>query len=365
MSGRDTALRAVVTAALVASLWSGRSRADAGASTAPTLEPGPGNLADAGEVYAPGRRPRPDGPVVASVEAEDLARWNVGGSSDPTVPSNRPGFHPAARVHVSLDEDGLRLPEHASGRRGVLSRTAVLSQARNHGYWPFRLCYEDGLRRGGQLSGTTVLRLTVGRSGRVTKGAIVETDLHQSDVSQCLVGGASRLRFSPGPAHAFAVRLVVELRPGDASLPDVAVGEPGGNEPHAPPIPSLGAARVLTALSGAREAVMRCFASAAATDPRLWGRLALLLDVDQHGRPVRVTQHESRFPSPEVVTCARQAAEAARFGTGPGEGAGSRLVWALKLGAPPPTRAATDGAASIQALAPQTASGSLDPSAPR
>src|ERR1700743_1010722 len=46
-------------------------------------------------VYAFGERPRPDGPVRASVADEELARWNVGGVSDPHHPSNRAGYHVA------------------------------------------------------------------------------------------------------------------------------------------------------------------------------------------------------------------------------------------------------------------------------
>lgn len=320
---------------------------------------------DAGEVYEPGRRPRPDGPVVASVEAEQIARWNAGGASDPDLPSNRPGFHPAPRVHVSLD-DTVRhlLPEKARATRGRLSRAAVLAQARNLGYWPFRLCYEDGLRRLPKLSGASVLHLWVARDGHVTKGTVTKSELQQSDVSQCLAEKARRLRFSPAPPRSFALSLVVDLHPGDVPLPDATPQKPLGPEQAKSLVlgAGLGVSEALQALAPARERVAECYSRATMGDSKLWGRLALLLDIDAKGGVTRAIQYETQFPAPGVVACAAEAARTAKFTAGPREGAGMRLVWALKLGAPATPAVTEPPATSPAADSPDPgASGSRDP----
>lgn len=354
MRARFALLSAIVAAAV--GLGAPVSSAEPGA---PVALPTTAGQVDPGEVYEPGRRPRSGGAVVASVEAEQIARWNVGGSGDPGLPSNRRSFHPAPRVHVSLDDaTPLRLPEKARGKRGVLSRVAVLAQARNLGYWPFRICYEEGLRRLPRLFGTSELRLSVARDGRVTKSAVVNTELQQSDVSQCLVEKAHRLRFSPAPPKSFVLRLVIDLHPGDAPIPDAISSE--RLEPQQSESPAVARLRVgdaLAALAPARERVAECYSRAVIADAKLWGRLALLLDVDAKGGVTSATQFESRFPAAGVVACAIEAARTAKFGTALGGGAGMRLIWALKLGVPAtPAVTPAPEAASLDAGA-----GSRDP----
>ena len=94
-------------------------------------------------------RPRLPGAVQAAVHDELLARWNVGGTGDPTFISNRSNYHPGARVVVDTTVVAGRLPVRSrhGRRRGVLSQQGLLAQSRTQGYWPFRLCFEDGLRR--------------------------------------------------------------------------------------------------------------------------------------------------------------------------------------------------------------------------
>lgn len=324
-------------------------------------EPDAARPVDPGEVYEPGHRPRPEGAVVASVQAEELARWNAGGASDPGLPSNRPGFHPAPRVHVSLDGAPLRLPDRARGKRGVLSRVAVLAQARNFGYWPFRVCFEEGLRRFAKLSGATAMRLSVARDGHVSKSTVIQTGLQQSDVSQCLTEKARRFRFSPAPSRPFSLRLIVDLHPGDAPLPDTVPVQPAeARQAEVESTPKLHAQSALEALGAARGRVAECYARAASGDPKLWGRLAILLDVDPKGRVTSAAQYESQFPAAGVVACAKEAVRGAQFSTAPGEGAGMRLVWALRLGAP--ATAAVSGTVPPETPAASNAElGSRDP----
>ncbi|HEY1532860.1 MAG TPA: hypothetical protein VGF76_02535, partial [Polyangiaceae bacterium] len=45
-------------------------------------------------------RPRSLSPLQAAAEDEDLARWNIGGSADPSYPSSQASYHPGTRVVV-------------------------------------------------------------------------------------------------------------------------------------------------------------------------------------------------------------------------------------------------------------------------
>src|SRR5262249_45722571 len=127
-------------------------------------------------VRGPGPRARPDGAVQAAVADEDLARWNVGGTSDPRFVSNRPGFHAAPGVMVETTVRGGALPARSNGK-GVLSELAVLAQTRNHGYWPFRLCYETGLRQNPKVRGKSSLHVTIDTRGHVSASRVANTEV--------------------------------------------------------------------------------------------------------------------------------------------------------------------------------------------
>ena len=88
--------------------------------------------------YPPGGRVRAPGAGHASSDDENIARWNRGGWAGATSEvggDNKPP-HPAPRVKV----DVLKIT-------GKASEADVLRVARSKGYWPLRLCYEEGLRR--------------------------------------------------------------------------------------------------------------------------------------------------------------------------------------------------------------------------
>ncbi|HEX3593893.1 MAG TPA: AgmX/PglI C-terminal domain-containing protein, partial [Polyangiaceae bacterium] len=165
-------------------------RALAAASTRSAVAPG---TVTAEAVYPSGERPRADGPVQASVADEDLARWNVGGTSDGHFPSNRPGFHVAPRVKVDVSLRPGQLPFQSS-RKGVLSETAVLAQSRNHGYWPFRICFEAGLRKDPKLRGKSRLHAVIEPSGHVRAARVVASELDDHEVARCVVARAETLK---------------------------------------------------------------------------------------------------------------------------------------------------------------------------
>ena len=126
---------------------------------------------------APKTRPSPSG------TEEEPPR---GSSAD--TPSGRVP-HPAPRIKV----DVLKL----SGR---INEADVLRQARSKGYWPFRLCYEEGLRRSQKLHGTVHVRVTVGASGAVRGAQKVAAEVDDPTVVGCVVKAARGLRF-PRPSE--------------------------------------------------------------------------------------------------------------------------------------------------------------------
>ncbi|HEX4337735.1 MAG TPA: AgmX/PglI C-terminal domain-containing protein [Polyangiaceae bacterium] len=325
-----TALGAIVGATVALPLvFAGPARADTDAGlVSPTAGPAGGRIL-AEPVYACGQRTRADGPVQASAADEELARWNVGGDSAPGYVSNKPGFHVAPRVKVDVLLRPGQLPLRSSVK-GALSETAVLAQSRNHGYWPFRICYEASLRKDPKLRGKSRMHAIIERSGQVRGGRVVDSELADRDVARCLAARAEQLRFSPPPSRRLGFDLVVELSPGDAPLPRLALDEP--ETTSVTPAPPLDTRRVGELLSGSLDAAGACYLPAWTSDPGLWGRLGFRVDVDRHGN-VTVKEYESRFPDPGVVRCVQSAVEALPIAStinGP-----ARFTWGLRFGSPP------------------------------
>lgn len=283
--------------------------------------------------YKLGERPHADGAVEASVADESVARWNVGGSSNPTCASNRAGFHPAPRVKVDTVVRSGRLPQRSTAK-GVLTELGILAQTRNRGYWPFRLCFESGLRRDASLAGKTRVRIVIDRNGHVSSSRMNGTELHDSEVAGCLATHARALRFTPPPRRSAEVELTIDLSPGDAPLPDGAAARlapdpgPGKLDAHA----------VETVLAGKLPNISKCYAEGRSRDPALWGRVAVRFDADASGAVKSVAEHDTRFPDQSVVACILSVLRGTALGAF--EGGPLRLVWAVRLGTPPSTEPA-------------------------
>lgn len=288
-------------------------------------------------------RPRPKGDVYAAGQDEVLARWNLGGNGDPAFVSNRPHFHPGARVIVRVEIPSGKLPRHAAfdrrtGRyRRELSETAVLAQARRKGYWPFRMCFEDGLRRDQHVHGKVsfVARLT--RSGHAGRVRVVKERLPDDAVRACLADRVRALEFTPGPVRALDIGLSVELWPGDAPVP---LTGPPDNKPVENP-GELDADAVERAAASAREPITACYEAGLSHDAALWGRVQLQIDLDDKGHTERVRETESRFTDREVSACIVKAMKQVRF-PAPAGGAVS-FVMGVRLGELAPLPSATTG----------------------
>jgi hypothetical protein len=239
--------------------------------------------------YRLGARPIPSGRVQASTHDTELGAWNLGGSSHPELASNRAGYHPATRV--ILDTQVL------SGKKslGPLSAGAILAQTRSKGYWPFRLCFEEGLRQGNQKSTTTVLRFSIDTRGQVSYARKMKSDA-SSEVTTCMRQAAYAPKYSPRPPRRVDVELTAQLSRGDVTLP--------GRDPET--AARVDAAALLPALDRLEPRVSRCYAEGLARDAKLWGRIELLVARDESGRVTRTEELGSRFPDAGVMQCVQE-----------------------------------------------------------
>jgi hypothetical protein len=260
--------------------------------------------------------------MAASAFDEQLARWNLGGSSDPAHPSNRPNYHPAPRVLVELGPLSRKIDKH-SQRAKAFSAATLLAEARSRGYWPFRTCFEQGLRARPTLSGRTRLRLSIGSGGLVTAGRVLATELAERTTAQCLALAARGLSFRHAPTRRLDVELSVKLWPGDAPLPPRELAR----TPR-----ELETSALAGAFMESAPALARCCESALARDPRLWGRVALCVETNADGAVVKARETESRFADPAASACMAQELGALRL---PTRGQALEVVLAVRCGSPP------------------------------
>jgi hypothetical protein len=282
--------------------------ADSGAALAPAL-------LRIEHPYVSWDRKRPKGEVAAAADDELIGRWNLGGTQAPTYASNRPGFHPGTRVVVDTRVVSGRLVKRAplDRRTGkhhvVLSETSLLVRSRKHGYWPFRLCFEDAAREKGRVKGgKTTLRFDVDARGRVKSARVVDTKLDEPSIADCLRDRAKEIELLP-PPRRIGVELTVQLWPGDVRVPLLP-------KAPTPEPPGLDADAVESVVTARQSELQTCYAAGLARDASLWGRLQLHVTVDGKGRVLTARESESQFPDPEVVTCISRLVRGLGFSKG-------------------------------------------------
>jgi hypothetical protein len=241
-------------------------------------------------IYFPGARPKPRGTAVeASLDDEAIATWNRGGlGTDADLNSKGKPLHAAPRVKVDVTEV-----------RGSASEAEIQRAARLKSYWPFRICYEQGLRRTQKLHGTIKLRLTLGPSGRPSNVQQVASELGDADVVSCVVKSAMGLGLPAPASGAPQVTLDISLWPGDAPVGAKTALRGKGATP-------ADATSITEALRTRSTEIRACYAAGRARHDKLWGRLGLSLTIA--GGTVReADETESHFPDPEVTACVRTA----------------------------------------------------------
>lgn len=253
------------------------------------------------EPYALDTRPRAASAIQAAAADEELARWNVGGTADPSYLSNQASFHPGTRVVVDTYLAGHHSKGSSSRSRG-LTVDRVQAQARSKGYWPFRLCFEAGQREKKGLGGETRLAFAINARGRAVNVRLISSQLRNANSTACLRQELGKLHFSP-PPRRLDMLVSIRIWPGDAELPplsdgpvaaiDVSKGfDPGSIRDH---------------VNERKEQLTACFAEARRTDPSLWGRLAFAIILEVDGTVHRVSEVESHFPNPNASRCAAAA----------------------------------------------------------
>lgn len=262
---------------------------------------------------------------------EELFQWALGGSSDPAHPSNRPGYHPATRVVVDVELLS-RAPKGSTAR--------LLRLARSNGYWPLRACFENAQRLASKSERSAKVRLTLGAAGKVL-GARSLGPMPEREYARCVLERVRALDFTPGFTRKLDIEVSVKQWPGHAPVPPRA---PDGSPPVRLPPDAQATLETLT------PSLQVCYEKGLAADARLWGRIALRLELAGDGAVKQATPVETQFPNPEITECARQALLGARL-VSPGT---SELTLGLRLGQPPapPTPPALSPAIPVAAPAP-------------
>lgn len=246
-------------------------------------------------------RPRDPDPAQAAADDEELARWNVGGSSDPNSISSQTSYHPGTRVVVDTRPAKRRAGAPPLPAPRGLTYQRVQAQTRSRGYWPFRSCFERGQREKKGPGGETRVAFSIGTRGKVTAARLLDTKLENAASAACMVREVLKLDFSPAPRSKLRMVASIQVYPGDADLPAAPDAAVVASLPRGDFDPEAVRARV-TAKQAELDA---CFVDARRVDPALWGRLALSVILEMDGSVHRVTEVESHFPSASATRCAQ------------------------------------------------------------
>jgi hypothetical protein len=217
----------------------------------------------------------------------------------------RPGrpYHPDPRVVIDVTRSG-----------GAVA-TELQRTARDAGYWPFRRCYEDGLRRDQELSGKVSLVLAGSPGGQVEDAPAAGTTFQDKIVVACVKREARHLPLPPSESDAGATM-------------DVTFG--AGDEPVAVPLPAGRGLGLRGALEGVWPEARQCYSRALAVDPNVGGRIEILFHVDVHGEVTEVSGSGSQVAGSGLATCLIEAYRAAHLAFPEGSGP-RRFVYALHL----------------------------------
>ena len=271
---------------------------DAGAqlSESPALTP----LINVDLPYPADAPPAAQDPAQAATAAEELARWNLGGSADPTAVSSQGSYHPGTRVVVDTRPAKRRSGAPALPSPRGLTHQRIQAQSRSRGYWPFRLCFELGQQDKKGPGGETRVAFTIGTRGKVSAARLLDSKLGSS-ASACMVREMLKLEFTPAPRNKLRMVASIRIYPGDAELPAAPNPAVLASLARAEFDPEAARARVIAKQSE----LDACFAEARSADPELWGRLALSVILEIDGSVHRVTEVESHFPNAAATRCAQ------------------------------------------------------------
>jgi hypothetical protein len=171
---------------------------------------------------------------------------------------------------------------------GGASAADLQRAARNIGYWPFRHCYEEGLRRNQRLGGKVSLEVRVTPTGVVERVTEAAATVGDASVVTCVAREALHLALVPGES------------PTDAKM---AVTLATGDEPVPVPAPVRGADELREALRAHWPAVEQCYAAELPKHPDAGGRMELSFRLGQSGMVAEVAEGDTRFSDGDVTRC--------------------------------------------------------------
>jgi hypothetical protein len=218
-------------------------------------------------------------------------------------------FHPAPGIVVDIND-----------ATGGASAVDLQRTGRNVGYWPFRHCYEEGLRRDQHMGGKVDLDLAVAPGGSVDRANITGATLHDESVVLCVAREAAHLALTPGES-ATSAKMELTLSTGDEPVPE--------------PRPMPHADELRESLRASWPAVKQCYSGALSKRADDGGRLELRFHVKPSGEIAEVTEGDTRFGDVEVTRCVLGVYRGAKL---PGVAHGSHdasFVYALHLEARP------------------------------
>jgi len=187
-------------------------------------------------------------------------------------------YHPGPGVVVDTTED-----------QGGPGTAEVQRVARSTGYWPFRRCYEEGLRRDPGLAGKVSVDVAVAANGVVERAEVVSATLRDESVALCIGREAAHLALPHGES------------PTKTTI-DISLS--AGDEPVTVPRPAPHADELREALRASWPAVERCYASELSKRPGVGGRMELRFRGRSSGEIVEVTEEgEPRFADIDVTRC--------------------------------------------------------------
>jgi hypothetical protein len=218
---------------------------------------------------------------------------------------HRRPYHPAPGIIVEVAE-----------AQGGAAAADLQRAARNVGYWPFRRCYEEGLRRDQRLAGRVALELVVGPSGAVERAVTAGATLGDTSVVTCVAREALHLALVPGDSPT-ETKMVITLATGDEPVP------------VARPVP--GADGLRQALRAQWPAVAQCYASELAKRPDAGGRLELRFRVSSSGEIAEVVEGDTHFCDVDVTRCVLDVYRATKLPVVRGGAGDATFIYAMHL----------------------------------
>jgi hypothetical protein len=174
--------------------------------------------------------------------------------------------------------------------QGGVPASDLQRAARNLGYWPFRWCYEEGLRRDQRLAGRVAIDIVVSPSGAVERAEVASHSLSDESVALCINREALHLTLATPGESPTTARMDVTLSTGDEPVP----------VPH--PLPNADALR--EALRASWPAVEQCYATELPRRPDAGGRMELRFRATSSGEIVEVAEGgERRFADVGITRC--------------------------------------------------------------